>query len=172
MLFRPPAHYQWLAERVDAHRGPAATPLAEAFPLEAYQSIRAALMQRFPLSRGDHSWIRERAMRELLIEHGLPPDEAAQWAAAGFDHFMTLRHEVALYPEFVPMFDAWARSYRLGIITNGNVDVRRLSLDHHFDVIILAGELHASKPDPRPFLAAVALPRTQPHHARHVGRTS
>ncbi|CAO1668755.1 MULTISPECIES: HAD family hydrolase [Salinicola] len=169
MAHAEPAHYQWLAERVDAHRGPAATPLAEAFPLEAYQSIRAALMQRFPLSRGDHSWIRERAMRELLIEHGLSPDEAAQWAAAGFEHFMTLRHEVALYPEVVPMFDAWARRYRLGIITNGNVDVRRLSLDHHFDVIILAGEMHASKPDPRPFLSAVAQLGTQPYRTLHVG---
>lgn len=177
MAHAEPAHYQWLTEQLDQwlaeqpddRREAATRSLAEAFPLESYQHKRLSLMQRFPLSRGDHSWIRERAMVELLGEHGLSAEDAQHWAAAGFEHFMTLRHEVSLYPEVVPMFDAWARRYRLGIITNGNVDVRRLALDHHFDVIILAGEMHAPKPDSRPFLSAVARLGTQPYRTLHVG---
>ena len=169
MAHAEPTHYRWLAEQIDTHRGPTATPLAEAFPLEAYQSLRASLMQRYPLSRGDHSWIRERAMYELLIEHGLSTEEAQRWARAGFEYNMELRHAITPYPEVVPMFEAWARRYRLGVITNGNADVRRLGLGHHFDVIILAGEMHAPKPDSRPFLTAVARLGTQPYRALHVG---
>ncbi|WP_110597763.1 HAD family hydrolase [Salinicola lusitanus] len=169
MAHAEPTHYQWLAEQVDALPDAIVRPLTESFPLAEYQRIRASLMARFPLSRGDHSWIRERAMVELLLEHGLSDATAREWARAGFEQFMALRHDVSLYPEVVPMFDAWARRYRLGIITNGNVDVRRLALDHHFDVIILAGEMHAPKPDSRPFLTAVASLGTQPYRALHVG---
>lgn len=168
MAHAEPTHYQWLGERIDALKV-VSTPLAEAFPLEAYQRHRQALMRRFPLQRGDHSWIRERAMFEILVEHGLPRTEAERWAAAGFEQFMALRHTITPYPEVAPMFEAWARRYRLGIITNGNVDVRRLSLDHHFDAIILAGEMHAPKPDSRPFLSALARLGAQPYRALHVG---
>ncbi|WP_251976035.1 HAD family hydrolase [Salinicola avicenniae] len=168
MAHAEPTHYQWLVEQIDAC-AEVATSLADSFPLEAYQRLRASLMQRFPLSRGDHSWIRERAMFELLQVHGLDEERARTWAAAGFDRFMQLRHTLEPFPEVEPMFEAWAQRYRLGIITNGNVDVRRLKLDHHFDVIILAGEMHAPKPDTRPFLSALFQLGTVPYRALHVG---
>ncbi|GHB12341.1 HAD family hydrolase [Salinicola rhizosphaerae] len=164
-----PGHYRWLVEQIDARPDADGRSLAQAFPLEAYQQVRASLMQRFPLSRGDHSWIRERAMFELLREHGLSETEATRWATLGFEQFMSLRHAIDVHPEVAPMFDAWARRYRLGVITNGNVDVGRLALDHHFDAIILAGEMHAPKPDTRPFLSAVFQLGTVPHRALHVG---
>ncbi|WP_110669389.1 HAD family hydrolase [Salinicola halophilus] len=169
MAHAEPTHYEWLAEQIDALPDAIAKPLADSFPLEEYQRIRASLMQRFPLSRGDHSFIRERAMIELLQAHGLSESTATHWAAKGFEQFMTLRHTLTPFPEVEPMFEAWARRYRLGIITNGNVDVRRLALDHHFDVIILAGEMHAPKPDARPFLDAVFRMGTVPYRALHVG---
>ncbi|WP_110674093.1 HAD family hydrolase [Salinicola sp. RZ23] len=169
MAHAEPTHYTWLLEQIDGRPEAEGRRLAETFPLEAYQQVRQQLMQRFPLSRGDHSWIRERAMLELLREHGLPEAEAQRWAAAGFERFMQLRHAVTPFPEVVPMLEAWARRYRLGVITNGNVDVRRLALGDYFDVIILAGEMHAPKPDTRPFLTAMARLGTQPHRALHVG---
>ncbi|PXX96726.1 HAD family hydrolase [Halomonas sp. LBP4] len=166
-------HYAWLdAALADwlGQRGEApAARFAERFPLAAYQARRLDLARRYPLRRGDFSWLRERALAALLEGYGLPRSAALLWAARAMQRFMALRHEVSPHPEVEPMLEALGRRYRLASITNGNVDVRRLALHRHFPVAIAAGEMFAPKPDARPFLAALARLDTAPALALHVG---
>lgn len=141
----------------------------EGYTLEHYLQRRLDVARRAPLRRGDFTWLRERALIELLEEFGLPRSAAHLWAAAAIERFLTLRHELTPYPEVEPMLDSLCSRYGLAAITNGNADLRRLALAHHFPVIIAAGEMLTPKPDARPFLAALARLGSIPSRALHVG---
>ncbi|MBB3190231.1 HAD family hydrolase [Halomonas cerina] len=155
----------WLAERGEQHLG----RFAERMPLTTYQHRRRELAECHPLRRGDFSWLRERALTELLEAFGLPRSAARLWAANAMARFHALRLEVTPHPEVEPMLTELGRHYRLGSITNGNLAFHRLALSRHFAVTIAAGEMHAPKPDARPFLAALSRLGTSPTRALHVG---
>ncbi|WP_043530935.1 HAD family hydrolase [Litchfieldella xinjiangensis] len=165
-------HYTWLDDALAAWQGVQIEQwgrYAERFPLSAYQDRRMALAQQYPLRRGDFTWIRERALIEMMEEFGLPRSAAFLWAAAAMDRFMDLRHQLQPYPQVGPLLDRLGEHYRLAAITNGNADVTRLPIARHFPVTIAAGELLAPKPDARPFLAALARLGTPASRAMHVG---
>lgn len=170
-------HYDWLddalANELDASIiAQLETGLGrygERFPLDVYVERRLAVARRHPLRRGDFTWLRERALAELLEEFGLPRSAAFLWAAAAMERFLTLRHELQPYPGVEEMLDALRGRYGLAAITNGNADLKRLELARHFPVMIAAGELLAPKPDARPFLAALARLGSTPARAMHVG---
>lgn len=166
-------HYAWLDEALVAWHGERGeAPEArfiDRFPPDAFVARRRALAAAHPLRRGDFTWLRERALTELLADYGLGVDDAAHWAARAMERFMTLRHDVAPHPEADALLETLGRRYRLASITNGNVEIHRLPLGRHFPVAIAAGELLAPKPDPRPFLAALARLNATPSRALHVG---
>ncbi|SDM44391.1 putative hydrolase of the HAD superfamily [Franzmannia pantelleriensis] len=166
-------HYAWLDEALAAWLTQRSeTPRAgftQRFPLESFVARRQQLARAHPLRRGDFTWIRQRALTELLMEYGLGQEDAGHWAARAMERFMALRHQVEPYAEVDALLTALSQRYRLASITNGNVDIARLPLGHHFPVAILAGEMLAPKPDARPFLAALARLGSRPSRALHVG---
>ncbi len=164
----------WLEERLSDHGDDEHAPaepgrFAERFPLEAFIERRVRLAKAHPLRRGDFTWLRRRTLIELLREYGLADPHADHWASRAMERFMVLRHEVTPHEEVEAMLETLGQRYRLASITNGNVEVARLALGRHFPVAIAAGELLAPKPDPRPFLAALARLSTTPARALHVG---
>lgn len=159
----------WLSERDDAQRADPGGRFAERFPLAAFIERRSRLAGEHPLRRGDFTWLRRRALTELLGEYGLAPDHAEGWALRAMERFMALRHEVAPHDEVEALLSELGQRYRLASITNGNVEISRLPLGCHFPVAIAAGELLAPKPDPRPFLAALARLGAPPSRSLHVG---
>ncbi|WP_416140933.1 HAD family hydrolase [Halomonas sp. HK25] len=171
-------HYAWLdatlADWLSEH-GEAARPadergrFAERFPLEAFIERRQRLAGAHPLRRGDFTWLRRRALAELLGEYGLEAEHAEHWAMRAMERFMVLRHEVMPHEEVEALLETLGQRYRLASITNGNVEIARLALGRHFPVAVAAGELMAPKPDPRPFLAALARLGAPPSRALHVG---
>ena len=168
------ALHEWLGGRPDGQDGStslagSAGRFAERFPLEAFVTHRMRLAGEYPLRRGDFTWLRRRALGELLEAYGLPPEQAARWAMRAMERFMALRHEVVPFEEVEALLETLGQRYRLASITNGNVEIARLPLGRHFPVAIAAGELLAPKPDPRPFLAALARLGSAPSRALHVG---
>ncbi|WP_340148176.1 HAD-IA family hydrolase [Billgrantia lactosivorans] len=173
MVATETGHYAWLDRELAAWRltrGETASPtFAERFPLASFEQRRRSLARAHPLRRGDFTWLRERALTQMLGEYGLDPAAAERWARAAMAQFMALRHRVEPHPEAEPLLTQLGRHYRLASITNGNVDVSRLALGRHFPVAIAAGEMLAPKPDPRPFLAALARLGASPARSLHVG---
>ncbi|MFQ3788826.1 HAD family hydrolase [Halomonas sp. A29] len=173
MVATETGHYAWLDEALHEWLPQDGRSFSqrfvEQFPLECFERRRRELARAHPLRRGDFTWLRERALREMLGEYGLDPATAKHWAGAAMARFMELRHRVAPHPEVEGLLTELGRHYRLASITNGNVDVQRLALGRHFPVAIAAGEIFAPKPDARPFLAALARLGASPARAMHVG---
>ncbi|WP_035572210.1 HAD family hydrolase [Halomonas halocynthiae] len=166
-------HFDWLSKNLATwltQRGDAKPfRFTEQINLEHYVARRQAIAKRYPLHRGDFTWIREQALVSLLVDIGLPASSAWLWASAAMDRFHALRLDVTPYPEVEPLLTELANHYRLASITNGNLAFDRLPLRRYFTVAIAAGEIHAPKPDARPFLAALSRLNTSPSRALHVG---
>jgi len=138
-------------------------------PIEHLWEIRARLLQDDPLLRHRLSELRRRILLHALVGAGYSSDESEALAEGGFQVFLAARHQVELFAEVHPTLEALASRYRLGVITNGNADVRRLGLADYFQFALCAEELGVGKPDPKPFQEALARAGIAAAHAVHIG---
>ena len=58
-----------------------------------------------------------------------------------------------LYPGVERTLEELAEKYDLGIITNGNADIRNMKISKYFSFSISAEQIGAPKPQPEIFLA-------------------
>lgn len=151
---------EWLARH---------TPDLNDFSVEALGAIRRTLLDAQPELRHRISELRRRILCHALEEAGYPRNEARELAEQAFQVFLEARHAVQLFPEVHPTLELLANHYRLGVLTNGNADVRRLGLADYFDFTLCAEELGVGKPDPRPFCEALKRAGVAAEHAVHIG---
>lgn len=165
-------HYTWLDESL-AKRFPdllsARGRYADHFPLAHYQARRQAIARHYPARRSDFTWIRRHALLDSLTTYGLSGHDARYWSDGAIERLLVLRHQLTLFDGVESLLASLNRHYRLGAITNGNADLRRLSLDHHFGAIIAAGEMRIPKPASEPFLVALERLGSTPTTAMHIG---
>ncbi|MEW6176906.1 MAG: HAD family hydrolase [Pseudomonadota bacterium] len=139
------------------------------FPVEALGAIRRMLVEREPTLRHRVSELRRRILQHSLGDAGYPREEADELAERAFQVFLDARHEVEIFPDVQPTLEFLANHYTLGVITNGNADVRRLGLADYFQFTLCAEELGIGKPDPHPFRQALRLGGALPEQAVHIG---
>lgn len=138
-------------------------------PIEHLWAIRARLLAAEPGLKHRLSALRRGILLLALQEAGYPAPAAEQLAEAGFQIFLEARHQVRLFAEVHPTLEHLANHYQLGVITNGNADVRRLGLADYFQFALCAEELGIGKPDPLPFQHALARAGVAAEHAVHIG---
>lgn len=139
------------------------------FPVEALGAIRRMLVEREPTLRHRVSELRRRILQHALGDAGYSREEADELAERAFQVFLDARHEVEIFPDVQPTLEFLANHYTLGVITNGNADVRRLGLADYFQFTLCAEELGIGKPDPHPFRQALRLGGALPEQAVHIG---
>lgn len=139
------------------------------FPIESLWAIRRRLVEAEPALVHRLSELRRRILKQALEEAGYAANEAGDLAEAGFQVFLEARHAVELFPDVQPTLEVLANHYQLGVLTNGNADVRRLGLADYFRFTLCAEELGVGKPDPRPFQEALRRARVAADAAVHVG---
>ncbi|MGD8616079.1 MAG: HAD-IA family hydrolase [Gammaproteobacteria bacterium] len=150
--------YDWLGEhypRVTAR-----------YSLASMRTLRQDLLQTAPELRHDVTRLRKMSLRVVAQSTGY--DDSLVEAA--FEVFLEARHRVTVYSDVVPALQRLRRAgYRLGTLTNGNADVRRVGLGYLFDFMLLAGSTGRAKPDPHMFDEACRLTRVAPAELAHVG---
>lgn len=139
------------------------------FSIEVLGSIRQRLVESEPALRHRISELRRRILLHALTEAGYPPTEARDMAEQAFTVFLHARHAIELAPDVLPTLEALANHYTLGVITNGNADIRRLGLADYFRFALCAEDLGIGKPDPLPFRKALERAGVSAAHAVHVG---
>ncbi|MCF7201440.1 HAD family hydrolase [Pseudomonas oligotrophica] len=139
------------------------------FPIEALGAIRRMLVEQEPGLRHRISELRRRILFHALNDAGYPDAEAHALAEEGFRVFLDARHAIELEPQVLPTLEWLANHYILGVITNGNADVRRLGLADYFRFALCAEDLGVGKPDPQPFREALRLAEVPAGQAVHVG---
>lgn len=73
-----------------------------------------------------------------------------------------------MFAEVHPTLEALANRFQLGVITNGNADVRRLGLADYFQFTLCAEELGVGKPGPGNLTEALKRAGIAAEHAVHL----
>jgi len=150
----------WLAEHA---------PKLGPVPVEHLWEIRARLVEADPSFKHRISALRRRVLFLALEDAGYGHPDAQDLADRGFEIFLQGRHQLDIFPEVVPTLELLTRKYTLGVVTNGNADVRRLGFADYFAFALCAEDLGIGKPDPAPFLEALRRGEADPENSVHVG---
>lgn len=144
-------------------------PRLGGFPVESLAAIRRMLVESEPGLKHRISELRRRILFHALHDAGYTDGEARAMADQAFEVFLEARHAIDLFPDVHPTLEHLANHYTLGVLTNGNADVRRLGLADYFQFTLCAEELGIGKPDPRPFWEALERAGVKAEHAVHIG---
>lgn len=115
------------------------------------------------------SRFRQIFLEQLLLDAGVPPNEACEAAMQAFGAFIARRNDVELFKHAVSVLDELNQDYTLAALTNGNADVSQTPLAAFFSFALKAEDVGAAKPAPDLFLAAMAQANSSPEHIVHVG---
>ncbi|GFM54737.1 haloacid dehalogenase [Pseudomonas cichorii] len=138
-------------------------------PIEHLWEIRSRLIEAEPALKHRISALRRRVLFHALQDAGYEASLAQELADESFEVFLHARHQVQIFPEVQPTLEILAKTFTLGVITNGNADVRRLGLADYFAFALCAEDLGIGKPDPAPFLEALKRGNSDAANAVHIG---
>jgi len=132
-----------------------------------YQAIRERVLVQMPGLKHRISALRLQILQQMLQDAGY--DNAQVMARDAFEAFIEARHVLDVFPQAEPTLAALARDYALGVVTNGNADVHRIGLGHHFAFVLCAEDIGVAKPDARLFHEALLRGEAQAQATVHIG---
>jgi HAD superfamily hydrolase (TIGR01549 family) len=151
---------EWLAQHA---------PDLGGVPGEHLWASRERVLGNEPGLKHRISALRRRVLFHALEEAGYAHQQALELADEGFEVFLHARHQLEIFPEVQPTLEVLARHYTLGVVTNGNADVRRLGLADYFKFALCAEDIGIAKPDSRLFHEALQRGEATAQTAVHIG---
>ena len=137
--------------------------------LNDFLQIREALIKKDKSIAWDISKLRIEIFKEK-IKGRASSDEITKLAEDAFGYFLKKRHEIELFPGVEGALKALSENYVLGVLTNGNADIYKLSIGKYFEFSISSLEAQNSKPNKSHFeLAKSHLPNLKYSEMLHVG---
>lgn len=143
--------------------------LFDRFSFAEVNERRIALFKQRPDLTHQISQLRIESVKELLCEYGLDVARASALSNEAFEVFIEARHKVSYFDQVPELLSSLAKNYSLAALTNGNADVKRLSIGASFDLSIKAEDINASKPDAAMFEDALAHFAIKPEEMLHIG---
>jgi len=134
--------HDWLAEHHPS--------VAAKWPIAAMRELRDAVSSERPDLSHDFT-----AQRLLTLERAFAAcGFGNEHVAAAFDVYFAARNTVECYEDTLPALAALSARFPLISISNGNADLGRIGLKHHFRDCISAREIGIAKPAAAIFHAA------------------
>ena len=135
------------------------------FPAAQMRALRDLVFDENPLLAHDLGALRRMTLERALRDSG--GDTAL--ADAAYEAFYEARNQVECYPDAIDALQRIARCVPVGAVTNGNADLDRIGLGHHFRFNLGPREHGAAKPDASIFHAACTRLGCAPGEVLHVG---
>ena len=139
--------------------------IPERFTAEEMLAMRAALSRDEPHQAHDFTYLRRETLARAAAAVGYDRDIAHE----AFDAWHAARNQVTPYSETLPALERLKSRFRLATLSNGNADLARIGLSHHFEVSLSAGALGCAKPDPRAYQALADALTLEPAEILFVG---
>jgi HAD superfamily hydrolase (TIGR01549 family) len=135
------------------------------YTTDELKALRFRLFEERRELRHNVTELRKAALRQIAHDCGY--DETLVERA--FKVFIDARHDVIPYDDVESTLAQLRGRYVLGVITNGNADVRRLGIGEYFDFAVSPMDVGAAKPDRVIFEAACHRAGVEAAEAAHVG---
>ena len=138
---------------------------AERYPVTEMRKLREVINAEHPELAHDFSRLRKLTLARAMELAG---DDVTHVDPA-FEAFFAARNNVECYPDAIGALERIAAQLPVAAITNGNADLARIGLHHHFAFQLGAAQHGAPKPEPGIFLAACERLGEAPGDVLHVG---
>ena len=139
--------------------------IIEALGYEGLLAHRRAHYETIAHLRHDLTASRKHWLGALAREFGY----GRSMVEPAFRAFWEARNAVELFAGSLETLETVSKSYRTGVITNGNADVHFIGIGHCFDFVVTSESVGCAKPDARIFEAAMAAGGADPGNTVHVG---
>lgn len=143
--------------------------LAQRYDIEGFSTLRAQVAVQNPAIAHDVTALRRAAFAQAGEHAGYRGDALERLVEEAFEVFLEARHAVRVYDDALPMLKALQGQVKVGAITNGNAEVKRLGMAEYFDFALSAVELGAAKPARLVFETATNRAGVSPSEVVHVG---
>lgn len=151
---------KWIEDRVGA---------IEWGDLNDFLQLRETLIKKDKSIAWDISKLRIEIFKEK-IKGLVSTDDITKLAEDAFAYFLKKRHEIELFPGVEDALKVLSENYMLGVLTNGNADIYKLSIGKYFEFSISSFEAQDSKPSKSHFeLAKSRLPNLKYSEMLHIG---
>ena len=131
--------------------------------------IRDKLIKEDPNLMNQISDLRKLMFYELNIRAGYGKEESENMAEKAFEIYFKGRNTVTFYEGVIETLELLKNDYSLGVVTNGNADLKVIGIDNLFDYIFSAADLNAHKPDPVMFEAVINKTGLKANEICHIG---
>ena len=135
------------------------------FPAAEMRALRERVTEENPRFAHDLGAVRRMTLERALRESGSDP----ALAGAAYEAFFEARNQVECYPDAIDALARIAAHVPVAAVTNGNADLDRIGLGHHFRFNLCPREHGAAKPDASIFHAACERLGCAPGEVLHVG---
>lgn len=149
--------HEWMQEH--------SPPTAARFPIEAMRALREEVFAQNPHLLHDLSEMRRLTLQRALHESGADPE----LLEPAYEIFYAARNQVECYPDSLAALERVAARVPIAALTNGNADLTRIGMSHHFAFQLGAREHGAAKPEASIFHAACERLGVARHEVLHVG---
>jgi 2-haloalkanoic acid dehalogenase type II len=149
--------YEWMLQHSPA--------TAAMYPVAAMRELRERSFHDNPQLHHDLSALRRLTLREALENSGA--DLALLEPA--YEAFYAARNQVECYPDAIDALARIAVRVPVAALSNGNADLQRIGLSHHFAFQLGSREHGAAKPAASIFHAACERLGVPPAQVLHVG---
>lgn len=154
------------AERILADWLEARYPrIPQRFTAQDMLAGRAALLAEQPERAHDLTFLRLETLARLAAAAGY----AREIAHEAFAVWHAARNRCTPHPEVLPALTALGARFRLATLTNGNADLARIGIAHHFEISLHAAALGCAKPDARVYRALADALTLTPAEILFVG---
>jgi FMN hydrolase / 5-amino-6-(5-phospho-D-ribitylamino)uracil phosphatase len=138
---------------------------AERFPVAAMRELRERSFADNPHLHHDLSALRRLTLQQALAESGADPE----LLEPAYEVFYAARNQVECYPDAIDALARIAGRVPVAAVSNGNADLARIGLSHHFVFQLGSREHGAAKPEASIFHAACERLGVAPGEVLHVG---
>ena len=131
--------------------------------------LRNKLLKEDPSLLVRISDLRTKMFYEIGLLAGYNKEESDMLSKNAFNIFIEARNDVKLFEGVQETLESLNQNYSLGVITNGNADLKKIGIDHLFSHVFSSANSGALKPDPKAFEILIEASGLKPEEICHVG---
>ena len=134
-----------------------------------FLEIRNKLIKKNPSLDYDLGLLRKKMISYHTQKYFKNQKDLDEFIEEAYMFFLEERHKVEFFDGVIPVLEKLSLNYKLGVLTNGNADIKKLGIDHMFDFSVSSMDVKSNKPDQGHFIRAKEVSQINFHNTLHVG---
>ena len=124
---------------------------------EDFLNIRNELVKDNPALHYDLGLLRKKIISYHTQKYFKNQEDLDEFIEEAYLFFLEERHKVKFFDNVIPVLEKLSLNYKLGVLTNGNADIKKLGIGHMFDFSVSSMDVKSNKPDQGHFIRAKEL---------------